>query len=1040
MKRTGDFYFLRSTLLPVHIVDAKVAEIEPLIDQLLTQQYFIEAIYLASPNLYEEVVKCQRGDIKDAARKNKAYLGIYKYLLRMCSRPIPFGLFAGCARGEIATATQIIYGDLSKHFKKQRLNAETLEIVVSSVVSDAQLKEKITYCTNNSLYQFADQFRYTQFRIKGSRRIYELQSVKSNIYIKKIIEAASQGISFPELVQLLKADNIDEQEAAGFLHDLINAQLLVPAIEPSPIDDDQLLSFMQNLKTIDGTQEAVRQLKSIHEDLLRQEYGMAMHQAIIEKLKPFQISLSSTPVQSDMHLHMHKNKLSKRIADEIIEAVSELQVLSYDNDDADLAEFKKAFYAKFEQREIPLSLALDNEFGIGYGEKKGIMADHHPLFAGLNLNSNGRKSGPMADQLTNLQVKKLKESVRGGKRLVEIEPGEIAGFKNTCRYLLPGSLYVMGSLLASSEADLDAGNYLFELTSFFGPSAANLMARFANGSAELQADLRAALETEESLYPDFVFAEIVHVPNSKAGNIISRPPLRRYEIPYITNGSSANTTKITVDDLLVSIRDNEIVLRSKTLNKRVIPRLTTAHNFHFDSLPLYRFLCDLQSQKTAMPFNWSWGLLENEDFLPRVMYKKIVLQKARWLIRLSDYPEIKTDDENKLGRLIRDMRDNLGLPVKVCISYGDNQLAINLDNPLCHQLLRKELMSKRKIGLTEFLHDNDNCFITGEEGKYCNEIIIPVISEKVSDSYRLASFSPGNEQVSRAFAPGGQWLYYKIYSGTATADEILTGPIANIVQMLEREKIIAKWFFIRYLDPEPHIRLRFLLNNAGSAGYVITKLYDAFSALVEKGIIHKIQLDTYTREVERYGSDLIELSESVFHIDSQFVLGVLPVIRNSVTDLRWLTGIKGIDDYLQAWNFTLPEKQQFVKDVQDAFFEEFHVDKGLMKQVNAQYRKNFQKISRLVLETEVDPKEKQVLEKINSFSDLLKEVFDPLMYQGLDNTRRDDLLQSYIHMYINRLFISQQRKYELMLYSFLFKYYEGQIARKKHFSNKLFQK
>lgn len=40
----------------------------------------------------------------------------------------------------------------------------------------------------------------------------------------------------------------------------------------------------------------------------------------------------------------------------------------------------------------------------------------------------------------------------------------------------------------------------------------------------------------------------------------------------------------------------------------------------------------------------------------------------------------------------------------------------------------------------------------------------------------------------------------------------------------------------------------------------------------------------------------------------------------------------------------------------------------------------------------------------------------------------DDLLFSYIHMFINKLFINEQRKYEFILCHFLSKYYLSQIA------------
>ena len=42
------------------------------------------------------------------------------------------------------------------------------------------------------------------------------------------------------------------------------------------------------------------------------------------------------------------------------------------------------------------------------------------------------------------------------------------------------------------------------------------------------------------------------------------------------------------------------------------------------------------------------------------------------------------------------------------------------------------------------------------------------------------------------------------------------------------------------------------------------------------------------------------------------------------------------------------------------------------------------------------------------------------------------LMSSYLHMFINRMFVSNQRKVELVVYDYLLKYYESKIAREKN--------
>ncbi len=75
--------------------------------------------------------------------------------------------------------------------------------------------------------------------------------------------------------------------------------------------------------------------------------------------------------------------------------------------------------------------------------------------------------------------------------------------------------------------------------------------------------------------------------------------------------------------------------------------------------------------------------------------------------------------------------------------------------------------------------------------------------------------------MQRDFCLGSQWLYYKIYTGVKTADHILVKKLSTIIFSLEKEKKIQKWFFIRYRDPEEHIRLRFLVDDIDNLMVII---------------------------------------------------------------------------------------------------------------------------------------------------------------------------------------------------------------------------
>lgn len=110
-------------------------------------------------------------------------------------------------------------------------------------------------------------------------------------------------------------------------------------------------------------------------------------------------------------------------------------------------------------------------------------------------------------------------------------------------------------------------------------------------------------KTIQTVRPDVVYAEVVHLPQGRFGNFIVRPCLRRYEIPFLGRSGAPCEYQLPVTDLHLTIHDGQLILVSKRLGCRVLPRLATAHNPDVGAgLPIYRFLFALQHQATTRVF------------------------------------------------------------------------------------------------------------------------------------------------------------------------------------------------------------------------------------------------------------------------------------------------------------------------------------------------------------------------------------------------------------------------------------------------------
>ena len=172
-----------------------------------------------------------------------------------------------------------------------------------------------------------------------------------------------------------------------------------------------------------------------------------------------------------------------------------------------------------------------------------------------------------------------------------------------------------------------------------GSGAANLLGRFCHVDEKIcQSVMEIMQEEEKSLPDDKLYAEIVHLPESRIGNILARPVLRPYEVPYLAKAGVGKEFQLEITDLMVSVRQRKFVLRSKRLNKEIIPRLTSAHNFSQPSvMPIYQFLCNLQNQYYRGGMGLFLSSLFNEfPYLPRITYKNVILSLARWHVKADD--------------------------------------------------------------------------------------------------------------------------------------------------------------------------------------------------------------------------------------------------------------------------------------------------------------------------------------------------------------------------------------------------------------------
>jgi thiopeptide-type bacteriocin biosynthesis protein len=118
-------------------------------------------------------------------------------------------------------------------------------------------------------------------------------------------------------------------------------------------------------------------------------------------------------------------------------------------------------------------------------------------------------------------------------------------------------------------------------------------------------------------------------------------------------------------------------------------------------------------------------------------------------------------------------------------------------------------------------------------------------------------------------ALGSDWLFAKLYGPVSGQDELLAGPVRRFAEFATSSGLATRWFFLRYADPDPHLRLRFAGEPADLMAGLLPRLSEWTRSLLADASCDRIAFDTYEREIERYGGPSgLAVTEQIFAVDS----------------------------------------------------------------------------------------------------------------------------------------------------------------------------
>jgi thiopeptide-type bacteriocin biosynthesis protein len=993
-----------------------------------------EAVFLASPELDAAL---QRTTDNDAAIR-----GLLAYFTRMASRATPFGLFAGCSVGTPGQRTRLDLPPRASYHRHTRLDMDFLSALVGALDSDPVVRQTLRYFPNSSLYSVGGRLHYAESRLDQTGRAYHLVALEATPELTTTLERAGGGACLDDVAAALVDDDVSPAEARQFVDELIDSQVLVSDLGPDVTGPEAIHGLIARFAERAQFRSVASCLEHVRDGLERID-AAGVGGNLTERYAEVSLELEPLPArpnparlfQVDMFKPTEGLSLGPLVMAEIARGVSILHRLA-DTDErhSPLRVFKERFAARYEEAEIPLVEALDEEIGIGFAGQREPGGE--PLLLGLDV----PPPQPDARAWTardDLRLSWLVDAVRTGKPEIDLGPADVEALGSPPTHPLPDAMAVFARLAAASAEAVDRGQFRIYLQGASGPSGAQLLGRFCHADPNLHHHLQDHLRAEEALRPNAVFAEIVHLPEGRLGNILSRPVLREYEIPFMGQSGAACDRQIPVTDLRVAVRGGRVVLRSARLNLEVLPRLSTAHNFTLRSLGVYRFLCALQHEGRTWSLGWEWGPLERAPYLPRVVSGRLVLSRAAWNVPASELKPLLDMRGDAQFAGVHVWRQTRGLPRHIALADADNELVIDLDNVLSVDAFLHLARGRETAHLVELFPPPEELCVVGPEGRFVNELIVPFVRPVTPVAVPSRRFETQHtiEQVPRRFTPGSAWLYLKLYTGPTVADRILVETLRPAIDAALDSGCADGWFFIRYADPDFHLRLRFHGDPGRLSSELLPDLTYRLAPLVENGRIARWQIDTYVREVERYGgAEAILLAEQFFGLDSECVLAILESVPGDEGLVwRWKLALCGVDLLLDALGFDLTQKTNWARERRDAFAGEFRPDHRLRQQLGDKYRAErhaLEDLWRLAHSTEAAqyPALDALRRRAEAMAPLVQKV-DQLRRDGRLEIPLSDLAASYAHMHVNRLLRSEQRLQELAIYELLDRIYRSQLAR-----------
>jgi thiopeptide-type bacteriocin biosynthesis protein len=859
-----------------------------------------EAITQASSALASQVMAVNEGCAREDRHVSRVGYAVARYLVRMRTRATPFGLFAGVAPLRFGAATAI--ADRGQGCQlRLRANGAWVAAVIMELEASASLLRYLLVSANDLVVVRGRRLHVAwqpHCADPGRSRPVEV-SLRYTAAVAVALDAAKQPIAAVDLMGKVREHfpSVETTVVESMIGQLVATGALISQLRPPSTETDPLGHVLRVLDGVDLTGEpAVRSmrlhLQAVHAALgpdapsdagSRARLAARMRAITARTDQPLGIDLGAAEAPS----------MSRRVAAETAKAVETLLLLSWAP--TGLPEWRE-YHGRFLERYgagalVPVLDLVDPAAGLGYPRHFATApARRQALWTGrderlVRLAQQAALDGVTEVELTGADVAALADDGTGDGRYG------------------PAHLDATLEVRARSVAAVDDGEFTVAITGL-GRSISALSGRFLDLLPGHQQELLAAVPT---IIDGATVMQLSFPPHRAATESVTRVPQLLPEMISVAEHRPHAEAVLRLRDLAVCAdldRMYVVMLRGRGIVEPIVTCAAALHTMP----PVVRLLLELPRATGAALSLFDWGAAAQMPFLPRLRYGRTIISPARWQLRPETLPgpQIPQDRwEAAFGQL----QQRLRLPDVLAVGSGDQKLRLAVHDPMDQALLRAHLdRATGPVTVTEAPGPEEFGWCTGR----AHEIVVPLVrtgpAARPAVAQRLVH-RPVVELDHGQF-PGAAVLFGKLYGSPEAFSTIIA---EHLPQLYDNQDDAMRWWFVRYRDPYPHLRLRQITDDFGRDA---ARLGRWAAHLRHLRLVGDLVLDTYQPEIARYGTGpAMRAAEDLFVADSAAAAAQLAAARGpsdladaitAVSHLDLLTGLLGSRNQAIRWLIDRP--------------------------------------------------------------------------------------------------------------------------------------